>query len=313
MSTDDGFEDDLRHRFDQALDGVQPSPDLYRRAEARVQRRSSARLVAGVAAVVLVVAAGAVAVNAFGPSLERLQVDPIASPPSDQPTAAPSDDAIDEASEQPTDEPTEEPTGDPDASDAPIVDGDPYVGPPIVEGAGMAVIGVEAEDVLNVRAAPGTEHDVVATLAPLAGGVTATGEGRMLDGDVWVEVDTEDVTGWVHAAFIAHPAATEDVTSQVIAVHGSRPSAGTLVGLAELVADQRATQEPPSRVVISDGPHVGDLGEVTIDVVGFGDDSVRAERLVVFATVDGDGSFTLRSVEATTYCGRGVTDEELCL
>lgn len=309
MSTDDGFEDDLRQRFGDALDGVLPSPDLYERTRARMNRRRAGRLSAGVAAVALVVAGGVVAVNAVGPSSERLQVDPIATPSSDQPTDAPSDDPTDQATGQPTKEPTDQP----DASEAPTVEGDPYTGPPIVEGAEMAVIGVDVDDVLNVRAAPGTEHDVVATLAPLADGVTATGEGRMLDGDVWVEVDTEDVTGWVHAAFIAHPAATVDITSQVIEEHGSRPSDRTLVGLAAIVADQRATQEPPSRVFISDGPHVGDLGEVTVDVVGFGDDSVRAERLVVFATVDGDGSFTLRSVEATTYCARGVVDGELCL
>ncbi len=310
MSTDDGFEVDLRHRFRDALDGVQPSPDLYRRAEARVNRRSSTRLVAGAATVALVVLGGVVAVNAFGPSAERLQVDPVASPPSDQPTDAPSNDPTDELSGQPP----EEPTSQPDASEAPIVGGDPYTGPPIVEGAEMAVIGVGADDVLNVRAAPGTDHDVVATLEPLADGFTATGEGRLLDGAVWVEVETGDVTGWVHAAFVAHIAATEDITGQVIEEHGSRPSAETLVELAQIIADQRATQEPASQVVISDGPHVGDLGEVTVDVVGFGDDSVRAARLVVFAIPADDGaSFTLRSVEATTYCARGVTDEDLCL
>lgn len=300
MSTDDGFEDDLRHRFGDALDGVRPSPDLYRRVEARMNRRSTARLVAGAAAVALVVAGGVVAVNAFGPSSDRLQVDPIATPSSDQPTDAPSDDPTDEATGQPTQDPTDQP----DASEAPTVEGKSY---PVNRGE-VAVIGVAADDVLNVRAAPGTDHDVIATLEPLADGFTATGEGRMLDDAVWVEVDTGDIIGWVHAAFIAHPAATEDITAQVIEQHGSRPSADTLVGLAEIVADQRATQEPPSQVVISDGPRVGDLGEVTVDVVGFGDDSVRAQRLVVFATVDDDGSFTLRTVEATTYCSRGVTD-----
>lgn len=308
MSTDDGFEDDLRQRFGGALDGVQPSPDLYERTQARMNRRRAGRLSAGVAAVALVLAGGVVAVNAFGPSSERLQVDPIATP-SDEPTDASSNGPTDQATGQPTQEPTDRP----DASEPPTVEGDPYTGPPIAEGAEMAVIGVEADDVLNVRAAPGTDNEVIATLEPLADGFIATGEGRLLDAAVWVEVDTGDTTGWVHAAFIAHTAATEDITAQVIEEHGSRPSADTLVGLAETIADQRATQEPPSQVVISDGPHVGDLGEVTVDVVGFGDDSVRAQRLVVFATVDGDGSFTLRSVEATTYCGRGVVDGELCL
>lgn len=313
MSTDDGFQDDLRHRFDGALDGVQPSPDLYQRSQARIHRRSSSRLVAAVAAVAVVVAAGVVAVNALGPPSERLQVDPVAPPPADEPTAAPSDDPTDEAPEQPDEESDDQPDDASDAGEPLIVKGEPYSGPPIVEGGEMAVIGVDSDDVLNVRAAPGTDHPVVATLEPLADDFTATGEGRSLDGAIWVEVDTGDVTGWVHSSFIAHAAATEDITSQIIELHGSYPTAGSLNELAELVAGYRATQEPPSQVVVSDGPRPGDLEVVTIDVVGFGDDSVRAERLVVFGDLDSDGTFTLRSVEATTYCGRGVTDDELCL
>lgn len=314
MNTDEGFEDDLRHRFDVALDGVQPPPDLYGRVEARVSRRNSARLVAGIAAVALVLAGGVLAVNAVGPSSDRLRVDPIASPPSEgEPTDPPGDDLVD-ASEEPTAEPTDQPTDQPDASEAPTLEGDPYTGPPIIEGAELAVIGVDADDVLNVRAAPGADHDVVATLDPLADGFTATGQGRSLDRAVWVEVDTGDVTGWVHAAFVAHTAGTDDITSQIIDEHGSRPSAGTLAELAEIIASHRVTQDPPSRVVISDGPRVGDFGEVTVDVVGFGDDAVRAARLVIFARVDdGGASFTLHSVEATTYCGRGVDDGELCV
>lgn len=326
MNTDEDLHGDLKRRFDDAIPDVRPSADLYQRTEARLRRRGPSRLLAGAAAVGLAVTAGVVAINLLDPSPVGPHIDPIASQPSEEPADPPSEDATEVATGQPSPQgatapagqPTDGPTADApgsddtDTSEPPTIRGEPYIGPPIVAGAAMSVLGVEADDVLNVRAAPGTEHDVIATLEPLADDAVATGEGRMLDDAVWVEVDTGDVTGWVHAGFVAHASTTEDITSEVIEQHGSRPRAGTLVELAEIVAEQRATEEPPSRLVISDGPRVGDLGEVTIDVVGMGDDAVRGLRLVVFATPD-DGAFTLRSVEATTYCGRGVTDDDLCL
>lgn len=317
MSIDDRFEEDLRRRFADALDGVEATPALYHRTESRMKRHTTARLLAAVAVAGLVVTAGVVAIITSDTPREQIQVDPVA-PPDDDPTEAPTGDAIEEPGEAPIEDPTEQPgeqpSEQPSETASPIVQGDPYEGPPIVAGAALAVIGVEADDVLNVRAAPGTDQDIVATLDPHAEGFTATGEGRTLPGTIWVEIDTGDVTGWVSSVYIAHTGATNDITSQIVDAHGSTPSAETLSELAQIVAGHRATEDPASTIVISSGPELGDLGEVTVDVVGFGDDSVRAERLVIFATADEGGeSFTIRSVEATTFCGRGVTDDDLCI
>ncbi|NNC44231.1 MAG: hypothetical protein HKO03_13440 [Acidimicrobiia bacterium] len=61
-------------------------------------------------------------------------------------------------------------------------------------------------------------------------------------------------------------------------------------------------------------PTEGDLGEVTYDVVGIGDDSVLGERLHIFGQPTGDGSgFSLMAVESQVLCGRGVTDQGLCI
>ena len=57
---------------------------------------------------------------------------------------------------------------------------------------------------------------------------------------------------------------------------------------------------------------VGDLGEVTYDVIGFPDDSVTGVRLHVFGEPSGNG-FVLRTVESTTLCARGATGGRLCL
>lgn len=214
------------------------------------------------------------------------------------PTAAPSPAPSPTAAASPTVSPP------PEQSPAELA-GEPFEGPPVNGMPAMLdVIGVAAGDVLNVRAAPGVDADVVATLAPLATDVAATGAARLLPGSIWVEVEVDGTTGWANSSFLAFIGSTDDITSRLLGEVDSRPSAPSLEELAAEVAALVASQDPPSEVVISDGPHVGDLGEVTVDVIGLGDDAERGLRLVVFAT-EGDGAFTLRTVEATSLCGRG--------
>lgn len=182
------------------------------------------------------------------------------------------------------------------------------------EGAALAVVGVAAEDTLNVRSGPGVSFDVVFELEPLATGVTATGHNRSLEGGgVWAEVSSRGRTGWANTSFLLQPGRTDDVTSQVLAQSSRRPSADTMRKLGRMVAESRASEAPRSSITVVAAPTAGDLAEITVDVIGLGDDSVGGERLKVFAEPDGDGGgFTLRTVEATSLCSRGVTDEGLC-
>jgi hypothetical protein len=61
-------------------------------------------------------------------------------------------------------------------------------------------------------------------------------------------------------------------------------------------------------------PTVGDLGEVTFDVVGLLDDAQLGWRLHIFGQpTEGGEGFSLKSVEATALCGRGVTEDGLCV
>ena len=65
---------------------------------------------------------------------------------------------------------------------------------------------------------------------------------------------------------------------------------------------------------MSGAPSVGDLGEVIYDVVGFADDSVRGLRLHIFGQpLAGGEGFSLKSVEATSLCARGLTAEGACI
>lgn len=190
--------------------------------------------------------------------------------------------------------------------------GDPHDGPP-VHGlpAEVLVLGVAADDVLHVRRAPGVDQPVVADLAPLAVGVPATGRARLLPGSIWVELEVDGVVGWANARFLAHPGPTDDVTSSFIAEHG-RLTAADVMALGIDIGSRRASVDPPSEVVVVDGPRNGDLAEVTVDVVGLGDDAQRAERLVVFAVELEDGSVELRTIEATQLCARHAGDDAGC-
>jgi hypothetical protein len=184
-------------------------------------------------------------------------------------------------------------------------------------GAILGVVGVEADDVLNVRALPGSRQNIVDTLVPLATGLEFTGRERLV-GDpasVWYEIDTGSVTGWANSRYLAPLAGTVDATSEVVEVLGELPTGETVVQVGEQVIDARTRfLDGDQTVVIVDDPSTGDLNEITYDVLGFLDDSIRGERLHLFITPPevADGPMTLKSVELTYICARGDGTGELC-
>jgi hypothetical protein len=88
-----------------------------------------------------------------------------------------------------------------------------------------------------------------------------------------------------------------------------------MLELGRIVADAMASTDPESRIRMSVAPTVDDLGEVTFDVIGLGDDSVLGVRLDVFgAPRDGGDGFSLKSVESTVVCdpARGAGIDGVC-
>ena len=170
------------------------------------------------------------------------------------------------------------------------------------------MIGVAHDDVLDVRALPGTDQQIIGEFDPLADDVVALGNSRSLPESIWFEVDTDGVTGWAGSSFLAYLGRTTDQTASMVELLGETPEAATIADLGLIVAEALASDEPPARIVMSGSPSVGDLGEVTYDVVGLGDDSLRGFRLRVFGwpSESGEG-FVLASVEQTLLCGRGVS------
>ncbi len=175
----------------------------------------------------------------------------------------------------------------------------------------LSVVGVGYDDTLNVRAGPGIFNDRVDAIEP-TGTAVATGNARDLGQAIWVELDTGDAVGWSNYAFLAYAGATDEATAEAVGLLGEYPTAATMEELGQIVAVAFASTEPPSVIVPVVAATVGDLGEITYDVLGFADDAVYGYRLHVFGEPLTDG-FGLRNVERTVLCGRGVDAGGLCV
>lgn len=248
-------------------------------------------------------------------------------------------DAADTGDDQSGEASTDGADGTPDDTPEPAVSlpGETYeFGPPA--GAALAVVGVSHDSVLNVRDVPAGEivarldnvmnvgsepvvyvreanSDALIATLDLNRGVIATGNTRKLPTTIWHEIRMADAVGWASSSFLSPLGSTSDATAQIVAVLGDTPAAPTLAELARVVAGAVASDDPPSRIVVSGAPVIGDLAEITVDVLDLPDDAVRGFRLQVFAQQDSDsGSFVLKSVESTTICDshRGVSEEGLC-
>lgn len=207
-----------------------------------------------------------------------------------------------------TPEPTDETAGSPE----PDLPGEPMDGLPPGADDRLAVVGVETGDVLHVRALPDPGSESLAGLDPLAEGVRATGHNRLVDSGIWAEVEADGVTGWSNTAHLGHLAETSDITSEITGVAAQASMAELAAAVGRALGAGPGEEEGAVTAVVVDGPHVGDLHEIVLDVVGFGDDSVMGERLHVHAEAAG-GEFTLRTVESTAICRRGVTEGGMCL
>lgn len=227
----------------------------------------------------------------------------VAPPPSSPPAEPPS--------------PAEPPTpGEPPAAPPVAAPGEPFdLWVPVAdEGPIIGVVGVASDDTLNVRAGPGVEFEVVATLEATQTGIAGTGRGWLPPGSSpWWEIEADGVVGWANQRFLSRLGGTTDVTSMVVSQLGQTPLAETMLDLGLTVADVFADRDVSSDIVVVAPPTVGDLGEITIDVVGLGDDSVGGYRLHVFGQPTESGeAFSLMAVESTALCRRGVS-EELCV
>ena len=173
-------------------------------------------------------------------------------------------------------------------------------------GDTLAVVGVAYDDVLNLRAAPGADQAIIERIPPLFDDLTALGETRHLPRSFWIAVDYEGTEGWVNVRYTGYLGKTTDVTPEFI----DGLTAADMVELGMMAAE--ATGFDRADVVVSSAPSQGDPGEITVDLLGLEDDSVRGARFHVVGRQTGD-AFTLDRVESTAICGRGVDGDGICV
>jgi len=176
----------------------------------------------------------------------------------------------------------------------------------------MAVVGVDHDDVLNVRNAPGVSGPIVTTLTPLRDDVVATGNNRLLTTSIWYEIEANGLTGWASSRFLAYLGATDDVLGDVVAEIGAPPVADDFAGLVTLVADTFGSPEGELDISTVFAPFGENPIVTTIDVLGFQDDSVLGVRLAILGSEVAEGGYVLQAVDRTFICRRG-TSGDLCV
>ncbi len=73
-----------------------------------------------------------------------------------------------------------------------------------------AVVGVERDDVLNIREGPGVENPSVATIPPYGTNIEVTGEGVKVTNSTWVPVNYQGEKGWVNSYYLAEQVGQAD-------------------------------------------------------------------------------------------------------
>ncbi len=84
-----------------------------------------------------------------------------------------------------------------------------------------AVVGVEANDVLNIRDGAGVENPITGTIPPNGINIEKTGKGVEVDGSIWFPIRYQNNEGWVNSHFLAQQIGQPDpellaVSHQVI-------------------------------------------------------------------------------------------------
>ena len=188
------------------------------------------------------------------------------------------------------------------------------------ERPALAVIGVDADDTLNVRSGPGVTNDVIGELSPFFVGVRWLDDDPVPVGsDVWLPVATSDVTGWVNARFVTPVEAEGPVGEALLRAAGeirlALSSNETHQRMADLATDLFGTE-----VVVSTDAFVAPEDQrLTIDDflgAGTGADGERQ-----WGVTDGEGSPIVATIEehfagyagspALTNTDRVAVDERL--
>ena len=194
-----------------------------------------------------------------------------------------------------------------------LIDPDEWPYLPIT-GSVVAVVGVEHWDILEIHEDPGVSSPLVGTLDPLDDTVVALGYARQLPQSIWWCISWNGGSGaWASSIYLsrmADPYQSFDSSSWV---------GLTAQNLEDFLSDvenqyQRpATSEGgPMRIVISELDYINNV--ISIDVIGFLDDSLLGARLTFATSLQSDGSLIIDDAQFRGICLRGGgPGSDLCL
>lgn len=178
-------------------------------------------------------------------------------------------------------------------------------------GTELIVVGVQHDDVLNFRVDPDPQATIVTTAAPLAShDIVALGSAWAAPTGVWWLVEIDGQMAWGNQGYLAAPGESRDLSEEIIDDLPNNEFQLVVEALMA-VASSRVHDSGPEPVFV-------EVDSYTTDVLGFGDDSVKGERLTVtieliFDEENGDDqpvqdSIGIRivTVEVTPLCSRGV-------
>ena len=194
-----------------------------------------------------------------------------------------------------------------------LIDPDEWLYLPIA-GSVVAVVGVEHWDILEIHQDPGVSSPLVGTLDPLDDTVVALGYARQLPQSIWWCISWNGGSGaWASSIYLsrmADPYQSFDSSSWI---------GLTAQNLEDFLSDvenqyQRpATSEGgPMRIVISELDYINNV--ISIDVIGFLDDSLLGARLTFSTSLQSDGSLIIDDAQFRGMCRRGGgPGSDLCL
>ena len=180
-------------------------------------------------------------------------------------------------------------------------------------GEPMVVVGVAHDDVLNFRTLPDASSPIRATVAPQATSpeVISMGEGRLLTGSAWWHVTVDGQELWANSRFLGTLGDTYDSFDELSSRLGGDLEDPSIEALVERLRAALSADGPEASATFVTDPDIGSgTQDVTVDLLGYGDDAIYGERIVLTVTdTTGSGSpgVRLTAAEATLICSRGVS------
>ena len=200
----------------------------------------------------------------------------------------------------------------PTAAPAPTVAGEVIEIEEPEVAAETVLIGVSSTETVDVHALPGINQPLAGEVPP-GTSIEPLGEAfETEDGLVWWQVRAGAIQGWIQPN-IAYRGPAQDITETAQALLGDAGPYDSPEASARAVAQAIADDQGGGEVIVVSTTESGDpvRATVTVDVLGFEDDSLLGLRLIVASSAS--AGWEPASIIQATLCARGVSPDGLCV